>query len=253
MMDKARTHDMLVTAVRDVARDYNALQEPITIKLSNETARVPPTTARVCPKGCHLAVAHRWERRCDGCGQDIATGAVGLHTHFEDPSQPRCIGGHYGFQHQCGYRMPPTEHIVDLSYDAVEGLLPDPASSTYRQAYIDGLDIHKEINDDIELLAERIVKRALAELVAQVEDEQDRAVEGIRQRLLDDLRLTLDLVEQGYSVEDLDLAHPLDPGVHYEDGEFDAWDIDPRDGDGGPIIVTPADLDNDRANDGSQA
>jgi hypothetical protein len=149
--------------------------------------------------------------------------------------------------------MPPTEHIVDLSYNAVEGLLPDPASSTYRQAYIDGLDIEKEINDDIELLAERIVKRALAELVSQVDHEQDQAVEEIRQRLLDDLRLTLDLIEQGYSIEDLDLAHPLDPGVHYEDGEFDAWDIDPRDGDGGPIVVTPADLDNDRASNGSQA
>jgi DNA-binding protein YbaB len=251
-MDKARLHDMLVTAVRDVARDYNALQEPVMLKLKGDRdqVRVPPTSMRVCPKGCHLAVAHRWERRCDGCGQDIAAGAIGLHTHFETTDQPRCIGGHYRFQCFCGTLMPPTEHIVGLEYDAVEGLLPDPASSAYRQAYIDGLDVHKEINDDIDKLAERIVKRALAELMDQVDDEQQREVEEIRQRLLDNLRSTLELIDQGYSVEDLDLTHPLDPGVHYEDGEFDAWDIDPRDGD--PIVVTPADLDNNGASDGSQ-
>jgi len=244
---------MLVTAVRDVARDYNALREPITVKVGDKSARIPPTTARVCPKSCHLAVAHRWERRCDSCGQDIAAGAIGLYTHFEDPTQPRCIGGHYDFQHGCGAVMPPTEHIVDLEYDAVEGLLPDPASSTYRQAYIDGLDIHKEINDVVEQLAERIVKRALVELHDQVEDEQQRRVASIRQLLRDQLRLTLNRVAQGYSVEDLDLAHPLDPGVHYEDGEFDAWDIDPREGHQGPIVVTLQDLEEDRLSNGSQA
>jgi hypothetical protein len=238
-------HDILIETVRDFARDYNALEDTITLQLGRRQVRVPPTSIRVCPKGDHLIVAHRWQQLCDHCRQGIKAGAVGLAHHFTDNPSPRCIDGAHCWQHFCGEAMPPTEHVVDLDDDQAQVMLKDHVDAAERQARKEDSHVEVLVDEAINDLAEWFVKKALVELHDQVADEQQQAAEGIRQRLLGKLRSKLDRVEQGYSVEDLDLAHPLDPGVHYEDGGFDAWDIDPRGGHGGPIVVTPSDLDRD--------
>lgn len=229
--------ERLTAAVRAEATRYDGLgdfgpheQEQVAVDLPDGTYRVPPTTVRICARGCHLVVAHRWETRCDRCHQSIRSGAVGLHTHLGEPPNP-CIDGAIDWQHGCGEWMPPTEHIIDLDDydDAVEQ--EDEADRETDEAMAD--------------LAHEIVAGAIVALHTEIADEQREAAEEVRRRLLADLHEALLALRDGAEPDDVATGSDWDPGVAYDElmDEWVAWAPDPQHPDGEPIVVTASDFD----------
>jgi predicted DNA-binding transcriptional regulator AlpA len=237
------TREQLTSAVREAAAKLDGLEGPIRIETTDGQHRVPPTTVRVCPQGDHLAVAHRWENRCDRCGQGIISGAVGLHTHFGDERQPRCVDGNYDWQHQCGEVMPPTERVLDLHDDETIERLERAAERARQWAHEVGEQEHEAVADAIADLGERIVDETIVALHREVGEEQHEAAGEVRRRLLGELNEALRQLADGADPEDVADGDDMEPGVQIEDGEPLAWDHDPTDPDGPPILVTPADFD----------
>jgi predicted DNA-binding transcriptional regulator AlpA len=237
-------HDQLIAAIHEIAAKIDGLEGPIRLDLPDGQYLVPETTVRVCTRGDHLAVAHRWERRCDGCHQSITDGAVGLHIHFTDGLHPRCIDGYHGWQHGCSEPMPPTERIVDLDNAEIINQLADAVEQARLWAREVGEEEHEAVTDAIAGLAQRIVTEVIAELYQQVSDKQQKAASEVRRRLLGELNYALRRLADGADPDDVATGDYMAPGVQVEPGEPPlAWDHDPLDLDGPPIVVTPADFD----------
>jgi hypothetical protein len=247
--------DVFAKAVADVTPSYDSTndpdQEPITINLPERSGgqrRMPATTMRVCPRGCHIALAHRWETRCDRCGQTINSGAVGLRTHFADDRQPGCVDGHYGWQHQCGEVMPPTERIVDLmeAFDEPEiiGHVDRFGGQARRQANEAGADPDLAEWDAVIDLAHQWLNMQMLALHGEIADEQQQAASEVGRRLLDDLTEAQHALDNSVNPDDAVITgSDIEPSVQLdEDGDLLAWDYDPRSPYGEPIVITTRDL-----------
>lgn len=248
MTATAALTDRLIGHVRDVADHYDGLGQGLSdvrLDLPDGVYRVAATTVRVCPRGCHLAVAHRWHAACDRCGQTLRTGAVGLATHFGEPRNP-CLDGGYDWQHGCGEWNSPTEQLVELATDEVEAELGERVEQA-RRGDLDDEDADAAADETIHTYAEELVCGAIVALHQEIAEECEAEAERVRQRLLRDLNDALLRLRDGADPEDVATGSELTPGVHRDEavvGGWVAWDLDPR-GELGdePIAVTLADFD----------
>lgn len=240
--------DQLIGHVRDVADYYDELGQGLSdvrLDLPDGTYEVPPTTVRVCPRGCHLAVAHRWHGECDRCGQTLRTGAVGLATHLGEPPNP-CIDGGHDWQHGCGEWNSPTERIIDLATDEVEAELDERVEQARRGA-LDDADADAGADEAIHAYAEELVRGAIVALHEEIAEDRQTEAERVRQRLLRELNDALLKLRDGADPDDVVTGSELHPGVHRDEavvGGWVAWDLDPRGEPGDePIAVTLGDFD----------
>ena len=76
-------------------------------------------------------------------------------------------------------------------------------------------------------------------LKAEVDRERQDAHKQVWRGLFDQLDHALRQVHQGAQPEDVITGDDMEPGVDIENGELLAWDYDPLDPDGGPLVVRP--------------
>lgn len=216
--------------------DYVKARERFVELVRQKAEEVENATVEVCPRGCHLRAAHRWRTTCEGCGEPISHGAVGLATWDDERT---CGKGGWSHQHGCGVWNSPVEVAVllDAYDDRIEEIVADQ----------DPDDVDWFLEDRLHDLAEDALNDALTPMWAEVDDEQRHAAEQVRGRLLRELAGTLielgqDPGDEGLAAE-LETGSELEPGVHRDGGMWVAWDDDPRGVGDGVIVVDEDDLD----------
>jgi predicted DNA-binding transcriptional regulator AlpA len=220
--------DQLEARLAEQTNAFSQMPSP-ELKIGGELYPFPPIDVRLCPLGCHIVAAHRWERRCDRCHQGIKSGAVGLHHAFGG-SRTRCMVGKHSWEHHCGEPMPPTEHVEDIDTDEINNQLDQLLAEAS-----DGDELEGAIYE----LGWQLVKKAVVALKRQVDRERQDAQKQVWRGLFNQLDHALRQVHQGAPPEDVITGDDLEPGVDVEDGELLAWDFDPLDPDGGPLVVRP--------------
>lgn len=224
--------DQLEAAIGNHARDITNV-ENLQVKIDDDHYPYPAMNVRVCPHGCHIVAATRWERRCDRCHQAIQAGAVGFDHAFGDLTT-RCMVGRNSWRHHCGEPMPPSEHAENIDTDAINLNL----DALVNEARDDG-----ELDDAIDEFAWRLVKQTIMQLKADVDRERMDAHKQTWRALFDQLDHALREVHQGVPPEEVVTGDDMEPGVQLEDGELRAWDFDPLAQDGEPLTITPKDFE----------
>lgn len=198
--------ERLQAAVRDVARTVDGRDVGVVtqggttdlvwspgVEARGAARRVPATSAEVCQRGCHLALAYQPFHVCHSCGQPIASGAVGVATWFG--AQPhRCVEGGRDFQHGCGGWNSPVEVLVEVRDRASEhdvAAARDDVLEEVRDLHDDGQLAGDDVDGLIGAAMRKIAEEAVAALLVELHDQVDTLLEERAQQRREELRRDL--------------------------------------------------------------